>query len=73
MGAELKVTYRAGVLRPSFSCGSRRAERSVAFSSPRHGEWKSARLDVPLLSGLGRNGLGAQGLKSSGGKARESR
>ena len=42
---------------PLFSCGSRRVERSVAFSSPRHGEQNSSPLDLLLFSGFGRNGL----------------
>lgn len=51
MGNELRVTYRAAVRGTSFSCKSRRGERSVALSSLRHGEWKCPRLDFPLLSG----------------------
>ena len=57
LGDELKVTYGVGVLGTSFSCGSRRVERSVAFSSPRHGEQNSSPLDLLLFSGFGRNGL----------------
>ena len=45
------------MLGTSFSCGSRRVERSVAFSSPRHGEQNSSPLDLLLFSGFGRNGL----------------
>ena len=58
LGDELKVTYGVGVLGTSFSCGSRRVERSVAFSSPRHGEQNSSTVDLLLFSGLGRKGLG---------------
>ena len=57
LGDELKVTYGVGVLGTSFFCGSRRVERSVAFSSPRHGEQNSSPLDLLLFSGFGRNGL----------------
>lgn len=58
LGDELKVTYGVGVLGTSFSCGSRRGERSVALSSPRHGKQNSFPLDLFLFSELGRNGLG---------------
>lgn len=43
--------YRVQVTSLSFSCGSSRVERSVAFSSPRHGEWRSSTLGFPLVWG----------------------
>ena len=60
-GTTQKIKWKSENMKETnmgFSCGSRRGERSVALSSPRHGKQNSFPLDLFLFSELGRNGLG---------------